>query len=289
MQRDIGWNTFHSIQASFQRRFSKGVSFGFSDAFSLENQQLIAPRLQHSADGSYTTRPDQAQAQSFLQTDPVAHTLKANLVWDPPNMQAGSGIARHFLAGAVNDWQFSGIWSGTTAAPYTVGFNFGNAASTVNLTGSPDFAPRITINGDPGAGCSSDALRQYNTAAFAGTPINLTGEGVGLESSPNRLKGCFQSALDLAIVRIIRVGKSRTIQLKVEVFNAANQAIVTGRNTTIQFASPNTPAVIAANTLPFDSTGAVVPSKSLPKNAGPGVATTYQSPRTVQMQFRFGF
>ena len=41
--------------------------------------------------------------------------------------------------------------------------------------------------------------------------------------------------------------------------------------------------------LPFDSSGNLVVSRSLPKNAGFGVANAYQAPRTLQAQIRFSF
>ena len=69
-------------------------------------------------------------------------------------------------------------------------------------------------------------------------------------------------------------------------FNAPNQAIVTGRNTTLNVASPTDPT---PKNLPYDAGGNTVASLSLPKNAGFGVANAYQTPRTVQVQLRFSF
>jgi hypothetical protein len=287
-QQDIGWNTFHSIQVSFQRRFTKGVAFGFSDAITLQNVQQINPRLQHNADGTYSVRGDQADAQSFLQTDPVRHTAKANFVWDLPDYKSASGGVGRTVAAIVNDWQVSGVWTGLTAAPYTVSYSIANNSVTaVNLSGSGDFAPRISIIGDPGSGCSSDPLRQFNIAAFAAPTVNTTGNRIGLESSPNAVKGCFQSVMDIALARTIRLGGSRTVQFRVDVFNVANEAIVTARNAQMQTASLTTPTV--ATNLPFDANGNVVSTRSQPKNAGFGVASGYQNPRQAQLQIRFGF
>ena len=80
----------------------------------------------------------------------------------------------------VNDWQLSGIWTGATGAPYSVGFSYQSGGANVNLTGSPTSRPRIRIVGDTGQGCSSDPYRQFNTAAFQGPLVG----SVGLES-PN--------------------------------------------------------------------------------------------------------
>jgi hypothetical protein len=109
---------------------------------------------------------------------------------------------------------------------------------------------------------------------------------LGLESGSDYLRGCFQSALDLSIARNIKFPGNRQFQLRVDVFNAPNQAIVTGRNTTLSVASPVNPT--PAN-LPYDAGGNTIASLSLPKNAGFGVANAYQAPRTVQVQLRFAF
>src|SRR5205823_5058743 len=159
----------------------------------------------------------------------------------------------------------------------TVGFNYQSGGSNVNLTGSPDYAARAIIlpNVATGAGCSSDVYRQFNSGAFQGPMTN----SIGLESGANYLHGCFSSVLDLAIARNIRLSGGRNIQLRVDLFNAPNQAGITGRNTTMNLTSPNDPVTVT--NLAFDpvtgllnngvnltSTGAVSPDRSLPKNAG---------------------
>jgi hypothetical protein len=295
-QNSRGWNTYHSIQATFQRRFTRGLSFGFSDSISLSNIGSTAARLQHNADGSYTYRADQAEADAKLQTDPVRHTMKANLVWALPGIQSESTVLKA-IGLLANDWQLSGVWTASTGAPYQVGFNYSSNGSNANLTGSPDYGARIYVVGDPGSGCNNaDVYRQFNTAAFKGPGVN----SLGLESGNNYLKGCFQEVTDVALARTIRLGGGRSFQLRVDVFNLWNEAIVTNRATTLSLSSPSDPL---ANTAPvFDpatgllnnginltSTGAVSPNRSQPKNAGFGVATAYQNPRTVQAQIRFAF
>ena len=155
----------------------------------------------------------------------------------------------------------------------------------MNLTGSPEYPARIRMAGDPGSGCSGDVLRQFTATAFQGPSTN----SLGLESGTNYLKGCFRSALDLSIARNIRFGGGRNVQLRVDVFNVPNAAIVTGRNTTVNFVNPATDTTTITN-LPYDlATGAVVDARSRPRGAGAGVATTYQNPRTVQAQVRISF
>jgi hypothetical protein len=280
-----GWRTFHSIQLSFSRRFKDGLAFGFNDTIPLYDHQSTGARLQHNADGTYSERADQAQQDELLGTVIAnKHVLKGNFVWDLPDIHS-SARALKALGYLTNDWQLSGVWTGATGTNYTVGVSYQGGATgngNQNITGSPTYGGRIRIVGDPGAGCSGDPYRQFTTSAF-GAPLRGS---LGLESGNDYLRGCFSSALDMTITRNIRLGKGRQVQFRLDAFNALNQAIVSGRNTTLSVVSPldGTPA-----NLPFDPSGNLIGSRSLPKNAGFGVANAYQAPRTMQAQIRFSF
>jgi hypothetical protein len=284
------WRTYHSLQLSLQRRFRNGLSFGFNDTIGLYDRQNVTPRLQHAADGTISVRADQAEADKLLgDNNPQAHIIKGNFVWDLPDMHGGSGAGK-VIAALANDWQLAGIWTAATGSaflpngnPYVIGYSYQNGGSNVNLTGSPDYGGRIRIVGDPGSGCSSDPLRQFNAAAFQGP---LAGS-VGLESGNGYLKGCFQSALDLSLQRSINVGGGRTIQFRADIFNALNEDRITNRNVTVNYNNPTDPVTVT--NLPYDASGNVVTSRSQPKNAGFGVATAYQTPRQIQLQIRFRF
>jgi carboxypeptidase family protein len=277
------WRTYHSLQWSVQRRFRNGVSFGFNDVMGLYDHQNVTPRLQHAADGSFSVRADQAEADALLgNNEPQSHIMKANFIWDLPDIPA-SGAALRTVGLIVNDWQLAGIWTGTTGTAYTIGYSYQNGGSNVNLTGSPDYGGRIRIVGDPGGGCSSDVYRQFNTSAFQGPLVN----SVGLESGTGYVQGCFSSIFDLSILRTIRLGGGRTIQLRADMFNAPNQAGITGRNTSLTLTTPNDP--VTAQNLPFDASGNLIAARSRPRGAGFGVANNYQAPRSVQAQIRFGF
>jgi hypothetical protein len=282
-QLSSGWRTFHSIQISLNRRFAHGVSFGFNDTISLYDHQSVDVRLQHNPDGTYSVRDDQKQAEQLLGTYIAnRHTFKGNFLWSLPGLHATDGALK-VVGDVVKNWQLSGIWTASTGTAYTNLFAYQNGATSISLTGSPDYAARIRLIGPPGSGCSSDPTRQFNTAAFAGPLPN----SLGLESGSDYLRGCFNSALDLSIVRNIRLGEKRNFQFRLDMFNAPNASAVTGRNSTVNLASPTDPT--NATNLPYNPDGTPVPSRLLPKTAGFGVATTYQAARTLQAQVRFSF
>jgi hypothetical protein len=278
-----GRRTYHSVQLSLNRRFQNGLLFGFTDTIGLSDKQRSPLRLQHNPDGTVTIRADQAEADALLGNNhPIAHFMRAHFVWDLPDLSGSSGAVRG-LAHLVNDWSLSGIWSGQTGSAYAVGFGYQNGGSSLNLTGSPDYPARVRVVGDPGSGCSDDRLKQFNTAAFEGPFVG----SVGLESGNGYLRGCFQSSLDLAIARTIQLGGGRSVQLRLDVFNAFNEAAITNRNATLNLTTPNDP--VTARNLPFDADGALIDARSRPRGAGFGVATGYQTPRTMQAQIRFQF
>jgi hypothetical protein len=277
------WITFHSVQLSMQRRLRGGLGFGFNDTITLYNHTKVPSRLQHNADGSVSERSDQAKAQELLgQTIDRRHIMKGNFVWQLPGLQGSSPLSR-VVGHLINNWQVSGIWTGATGAAYAAVYSYSSNGSATNLTGSPNFTPRVRVVGDPGSGCSGDPLRQFNTAAFAGPLYNSD----GLESGNGYLRGCFQSQFDTSLARNIKLGGAKNVQIRLDVFNLLNEARITGVNNSMTMASPLTPAAIT--NLPYDAAGNLVPARAIPKGAGFGVANTYQNPRSVQIQLRFSY
>lgn len=279
-----GWRKFHSIELAVNRRFRNGLQFGFHDTIVLSDILSVDPRYDHGPDGQRVLRADQAEAQALLGNQyPPRHNLQGTFVWQIPDIIRSSRPSLKALGLVVNDWQLSGIWSGRSGDNYDVGRQYQTGNANVNLTGSPDFAPRIRIVGDPGKGCGSDLYRQFNTAAFEGPRVG----SVGLDSGTGYLFGCFQSVFDLAVARNIRLGGGRSLQLRVDMFNAFNQARITGRNTTLLLTSPNDP--VTPLNLPFDAAGNLLPNRVRPNQAGFGAVNGFQAPRTIQAYIRFGF
>ena len=171
---------------------------------------------------------------------------------------------------------------GHPGGAFTLGVSYQGGGGNQNITGSPNYGGRVRILGDTGSGCGGDIYRQFNTAAFSGPLVG----SVGLESGADYLRGCFFQALDFAIAREARIGESRRLQFRLDIFNAPNEARITGRNTTVNLVSPLDQSV---TNLPFDASGNLIPSRSQPKNGGVGVANGYQGPRTLQAQIRFVF
>ena len=113
--------------------------------------------------------------------------------------------------------------------------SYQSAGGNVNLTGSPDYAARIVYVGDPGEGCSTDPYRQFKVGAVTGPQYN----SVGLESGRNLLSSCPDKTVDLSIVRNIRVGGGRQLQLRLDAFNAFNTIVINNPQHDDQLCEPD--------------------------------------------------
>ena len=197
----------------------------------LEPAAASAARLQHNPDGTVTLPRRPGRGRRAVPDAADAPHDEGQLRVGPARSAGRPTPALRALGLVINDWQLSGIWTASTADPYTVGFNYQNGGGNVNLTGSPDYGARIRIaRRSRAAAAASDLYRQFNTAAFAGPLVG----SVGLESGTDYLRGCFSQVLDLSIARNIRLPGGRNIQLRADLFNAFNRAGITGRNTTLQ-------------------------------------------------------
>jgi hypothetical protein len=285
------YQTYHSIQASLNRRFVNGLQFGlnytlglsFTGNTGLPNiNNMDVERLQHSPDGTVSLRADNAQWFDLMKDlDLRRHTLIANAVWDLPDMSADSG-GKRVVAAILNDWQLSGVLSAGSGGHYDLSYTYQNNGSNVNLTGSPDYAARLLYNGDPGSGCSSNQYAQFNAGVVAGP----TYYSDGMESGRNILQGCPNKTVDLALVRNFRLGGGRQAQVRVDAFNAFNVLVYNNRQAQLQLTNPTDQGIRNSQ---FLADGSVDPTKAQPKSAGFGGATSAQDMRTVQLTFRLSF
>jgi len=298
----FAWNTFHSIQSSFNRRFRNGVQFGLNHTYTISNVQNIGQRLQHAADGSWSLRADQAQAQELLgDAGPTKHTLRGNFVWDLPDYKA-EGKANQVVGAVINDWQLSGVWTASTGAPYDPGFSYQTNGANINLTGSTTYGARPYILGNLGGGCSKNQYSQFNNsvasvggalvpvalraptgpasmgAAFAQYyGVTSDGPSLGLESGNNLLKGCASNIVDMTLQRNFRLGGSKQLSVRMDAFNAFNTIVFNGRSSSASLNSPTTPTMRASQ---FLADGSLDPARLKPQDAGWGAVTGASTLRT---------
>ena len=255
------YDTYHSLQFSLNRRFRNGFSFGanYTLGLSFTGNTGLVKRLQHAADGSFSLRADQAEYEELNKNlDMRPHFFKANAIWATPRAPEALGK----VVGAVlNDWQIAGVLTAGSGQAYDLTYNYQNNGGNVNLTGSPDYGARIRFTGDPGSGCSGDQYVQFNTAAVTGPTYG----SLGLESGRNIMRACPNKIVDLSLSRDIRVGASRALELRLDLFNAFNTVVISNRQNEIQFVSPTDLTIRNSQTL---ANGSIDPARLDAENRG---------------------
>src|SRR5262249_7394466 len=223
-----GNSTFDSLQASLQRRFSKGLTFGISYTYS-------RVRTTVPDETTFTNVADPRGYDYALATFDRTHFFTANFVWNVPNGSRLTG--HHWLARAVHDnWTLSGISTVASGNPSELvmsiaGQDSGNrilgAYSAGNLSGQQ---PRLFVNGSP-----QDGPNEINKAAFVVPGINDKGPYPRMY-----LRNPGINNHDLSIFKnfpIAREGRSY-LQLRLEMFNFINHTQFSGVNRTTNITTP---------------------------------------------------
>lgn len=197
------------------------------------------------------------------------HNLNLNFVYNLPNVTNFKSGGGRIINGAVNGWQLSGIYQYISGQPQGVGFSIPGIANQ-NLTGSFTEGARIRIVGDPLSGISgNDIFYNLNPAAFAAPLVG----SIGVESSPRLVFLPSINNWNMSLQKAFTIKESRTLQFRVDAFNAFNKTQFTDYNRTLNFTS-------LTNSTPTNVTRAF---------GGFGAVNGVRDPRIVQLMVRFQF
>jgi hypothetical protein len=100
------------------------------------------------------------------------------------------------------------------------------------------------------------------------------------------MRGCLSKNVDVSVVRKVRINEKYRVELRADVFNAANTTVINGRSTSAQFTSPTNLTLVNNQ---FNADGSLNQSRLQPRNAGFGAATGAQNLRNIQLQLRLQF
>ena len=228
------WDTYHSLQASLNRRFRNGFSFGanYTYGISFKGNFGLPIRYVHNADGTFQPRDDQDEYEKLNETlDRRPHSLKANAVWDLPNVNAMGKV----VGAILNDWRLAGVLTAGSGQAYDLGYSYQNNGSNQNLTGSPDFGPRIVYVGDPGSGCSSDQYKSVQRQRRDRSDLQQHPDGVGPQHHA-WLRRPPRGHVDLARHP---PGRQQAFEFRLDVFNLFDTVIYTGATTPVHYIEPD--------------------------------------------------
>ena len=202
-------SSYHSLQATLDRRFSGGftvlVAYTFSKTLTDLNTVL-------TNDGGVQD-PNNRRLEYGPADHDRTHALNTSWVWSIPFTSGLHGPARVLL----HDWQVNGILSLYSGAPLAFVTSQDRA-----LRGQPNRPNRLKDarldTGRPRA----DLIRTYfDTAAYA---ANTTGTFGTAPRADSRLRGPGSASLTAGIAKRFRgIAESHSLQFRTEIFNALNR------------------------------------------------------------------
>jgi hypothetical protein len=277
------YNRYDSIQTTFNRQYRNGLTLGGNYTLGLRNvgNMLSPPHFDHLADGTLKFSDVQPQLDSVLHDNGTRrHVLKTFGVYQVPKVNLGGRV----VGLLASSWQVSGAFTAGTGPAFDATYTYNSSGPNVNITGSPSYAGRIKLVGDPGSGCSGSQYKEFNTAAFAGPGYN----SIGNESGSYLMRGCFDHQANLSISRYFSLGSERRrLQLRADAYNVLNNVINNAFQANMVLASPASPTTISNNQ--YNADGTLNPARLTPATAGFGAATGAMPMRTIQVQARFYF
>ncbi len=241
-----GNSNYNSLQASLQRRFSKGLTFGVAYTWS---KSMVTASDDQDEQNPVTQNLDY-RAAPWDNTQVFA----ANYVYDLPNLTKHFG-GPTWLAYVTDNFQFSGITQFISGAPVDLNNNYSFPSGSLdgsNMWGNIPF---------------------YYTADRQGNPV-LPAVGFPQRGTRDILRYGGIQNWDMSLFKNLPLGKNeaRYLQLRLEAFNAFNHPNFTNQNSNQnygysvngpwEYASPSTPISIVKNSN-FGTKGAT-------PNTGPG-------------------
>ncbi|HKC86047.1 MAG TPA: hypothetical protein VKG02_08750 [Blastocatellia bacterium] len=208
-----GHTTYHGLQVSAQRRFSRGLQFGLAYTWS---KSLGTTTFDPMA-------PDNERRNYGPTAADRRHNLSVNYVYDLPKL--GKRLNNKVVGAVTDDWTLSGITSAVSGAPFTPTFT---TSPSIDITGSANSTARVNVIGD--AQKPTTPGTYFNTAAFAAPAVGTLGSaGVNMVTGPGYLNW------DVTLTKNIRLDEKHVLKFRTEAYNIFNHTQFSALNTDAQF------------------------------------------------------
>jgi hypothetical protein len=215
-----GYNDYHSIQVSVNRRFSHGLAWGV--AYTGMKRKSLG-----TFDPFLTAEANKARNYTFSNSRP--HSLVINYNYEVPRF---SESLNPILLGVIDGWQISGIT--VVQSQNRGGFSYTFTGAPTNDLSGNGGQRRVTLVCDPNLPSSERTFdRQFRTECIkpgggADDPFYL-GKSTNDEYNP---PGYINH--DITLFKNFAIG-TRTLQFRAEMYNAFNLTQYEGVDTSAQF------------------------------------------------------
>jgi hypothetical protein len=212
-RQTTGSSVYHSLQVTVNRRMSQGLSFGMAYTYAKSIDNASSER------GASDVPPDNRNilAERGRSDFDRRHVLTANYIWQVPGLPRGNQAARALL----NGWKFSGITRVYAGKPLDVVLN----TDVANIGTIQNQRPHVVAD----TRGPRTASQWFNIDAFA-RPANGTFGNMGR----NSITGPGLYKWDLALFKTFRVRPQKSVEFRVEAFNAFNDSIYSDLGRTLR-------------------------------------------------------
>jgi hypothetical protein len=209
---------YHSLQASFQRRMSKGFQFGATYTFS--------KALGSANSDTATVSPffDPRERNYGPLNYDRTHVASINSNYSLP--RASKKARQKWVGQALDGWQVSGIARFVSGAAFMPTYTL---VTGQDITGTPSETARVVVMNP-----SLTVLERF--AAPERGSFGNAGAGI--------LRGPGYANVDLSLYRTIRVHEKKTLQLRFETYNTLNHTQFTTVSQQARFEAAGTTAQI---------------------------------------------
>ena len=210
---------YNALEAQVEKRFTHGLSM--LTAYTLSEARTNAPQYRNAGgvNGSENSPPQNSfdlEAEWGPAYYNARHRWVTSGTWAIPYPTDGSG--KGALGHLFGGWQIAGIWTMQSGFPFTVNLQ-GDTAGVGGGSGGILIRPNAVPGVDPYLPSDQWPNGQYlNPAAFSAPPAGTFGN-VGR----NSLVGPGYIELDVAMSRVLAVGRSARLELRGEAFNLFNR------------------------------------------------------------------
>ena len=242
LNQSTAQSTYDSLQATLNRRLSRGLQLSLAYTFSKSIDDTSNPGGGANSDGT-TDRSGgldtgnvwanylDPRANRGLSDFDRTHALVLSYVWNLP----GAALSRGSRAGRVllSNWQISGVATALSGLPVDVIDPGGG--SVYGLAGArPNWAPganRKTALSNIPSGYYYNPFAFAQAIVQAGQPIPSAHDPTALAGDTetdfgnvgrNLLRGPRQTNLDFSVAKLFPLKESKTLQLRADFFNLLN-------------------------------------------------------------------
>jgi hypothetical protein len=214
IQKD-GWSSYNGLQAKIEKRYTNGLTFIASYAYSKTIALGDTAGVQNELDW---------MADKAVSSQDMTHHFVGSAVYQLPFGQ-GRQFGSHWnrvTDAVLGGWSFAPIFTASTGLPLNVTVN--GSPSNTGATTSVD-RPNVVGNWQLS---NPSAAEWFNTAAFvANAPFTYGNAGRNIIRAPGLVN------LDLALHKSFRITERVSAQLRLESFNATNTPALGSPNTVL--------------------------------------------------------